>query len=509
MKQLGTVAYRAAPDALAAQPPLRRFAGPWSLWALGVSVVITGEFSGWNTGLTVGGFGGLLIATIVITVMYLALAFSLAEMSAAMPFTGGAYGFARAALGPHGACVAGLAQVIEYVLSAAAVGVVLGSYIDAYVASITGIDLPDPVFWGLLYVLFVGLNIHGAATTFRVAIVLAILALAALAVFWVLALPAFDIDLALDVPVKPGGTTWLPNGLIGIAWAIPFAMWFYLAIEAVPLAAEESARPQHGVPRGLAWGVGTLVVAALLTLVLNSAVPPGAAKIGATNEPLLAGLSGILGGQINTGLLVLIGIAGQAGSFHAMIYAYGRSIFAMARAGYLPPALATVHQGRRTPHLALMLGGAVGLAVTLIAKLAPQGVPLEAMLISMSAFAAIISYILQMLAFTRLRRRYADLPRPYVSPLGATGAVTALVIAMAALLFMFLDPTLRAGMFGCAAVIAAGLAYFLLFARHRLIRSPEEIFALAQSGHERDALDFKGEAAAAAAPARSEVRAHG
>ncbi len=487
MNHLG-VTYRATPEALAAQAPLRRFAGAWSLWALGVSVVITGEFSGWNTGLTTGGFGGLLIATIVITVMYLALAFSLAEMSAAMPHAGAAYSYARTALGPFAGCAAGLAQIISYVMAGAAVVVTFGAYLQSFLTAHADLSLPEPVWWAALYVLFGGLNVHGAATTFRVAIVLSVIALAALVGFWVIALPAFDLDLALNVPVAAGGTIYLPNGLTGIALAIPYAIWFYLAIESVPLAAEEARRPEYGVPRGLAWGIVTLVVAALVTFVLNSGVPPGAAKIGASPEPLLAGFTGVLGDGASPALLAAIGVAGQAASFHATIYAYGRSIFAMGRSGYLPTSLAVVLPGRGTPHYALIAGSVVGFLVALAGKLIPEEVGLGTVLISMSVFAAIISYILQMLSFASLRRRHPDMARPYMSPFGATGAVTALVISGAALIFMILDTSLRPGLLGCLVVMAAGLLYFVLYARHRLIRSPEEAVARAEAGHERDAL---------------------
>jgi len=500
MRGLGAVSYRATPDALAAQAPLRRYAGPWSLWALGVSVVISGEFSGWNTGLITGGFGGLLIATVVVTVMYLALSFSLAEMSAAMPHAGASYSFARTGLGPIAGCVAGLAQIVSYVMGAAVVVVTLGDYLQSLVSAHSSLSLPAPVWWAALYVLFIGLNMHGAATTFRVAIALSFVALAALVGFWVVALPAFDLSLALNVPASPGGTAYLPHGLAGIAWAIPFAIWFYLAIESVPLAAEEAKQPAHGVPRGLAWGIATLIVAAFFTLVLNSGVPPGAAEIGASSEPLLAGIVGVRGEHARPAVLAVIGVAGQAASFHAMIYAYGRSVFALARSGYLPTTLARTQPGRATPHHALIAGGLVGFVMALAGKLLPEQIGLGAVLISMSAFAALISYILQMLAFARLRRHNPDLPRPYVSPLGATGAVTALVIAVAALAFMLMDPALRAGMIGCAVILAAGLAYFLLFARHQLIRSPEEAFALAQSGHERDALGPAAEAAPGGRP---------
>ena len=62
--------------------------------------VISGEFYGWNFGLGTGGFGGLAIAGVLMAIMYYGLVYSIAEMSPALPHTGGAYSFARSAMGP-------------------------------------------------------------------------------------------------------------------------------------------------------------------------------------------------------------------------------------------------------------------------------------------------------------------------------------------------------------------------------------------------------------------------
>jgi len=82
-----SVSYRDVDQDYFAKRTLRRHAGVWSLWALGVAAVISGDFFGWNFGLEFG-FGGLLVATLVITVMYLGLCYSIAEMSPALPHTG-------------------------------------------------------------------------------------------------------------------------------------------------------------------------------------------------------------------------------------------------------------------------------------------------------------------------------------------------------------------------------------------------------------------------------------
>ncbi|BBK42947.1 amino acid ABC transporter permease [Allostella vacuolata] len=475
MIRLDAVSYRPGP---VGGPGLRRYAGPWSLWGLAVSVVITGEFAGWNTGLLEGGFGGMLVATLLMSVMYVAISLSLAELSAAMPHSGAAYAFTRIAFGPTLGCAAGIAQVVEFTLAAAAVAVGLGGYVRT-LALQAGLDLPNVVWWAVLYAVFIGLNVHGVVTLFRLAIGLAVVALLALVGFWVRAVPHFDLALALDILPAAGGSTWLPNGLVGIAWAVPFAVWFYLSIEAVALAAEETRDPARAIPRGFAWGIATLVAAALPTFILNSGVPPGATIIGQADEPLLVALAALQGDRPRPILLAIIGIAGQAASFHAMIYAYGRSIHALARAGYLPDALARLHPTRRTPHVALIAGGVLGFAVAVAGDLLPEALGLEALLIAMAVLAAVVSYILQMLAFLQLRRAQPDMARPYRSPFGATGAMTALVIALAAVVLMLFDSRLLPGFAGCAAVAGAGLAYYAFHARHRLRHSPEEDAALA------------------------------
>ena len=78
---------------------LQRHAGAAALWGLGVAAVISGDFSGWNFGIGQAGWGGMLIATIVVGGMYLLMIYSISERSAAMPHTGGAYSFARSAMG--------------------------------------------------------------------------------------------------------------------------------------------------------------------------------------------------------------------------------------------------------------------------------------------------------------------------------------------------------------------------------------------------------------------------
>ena len=457
---------------------LRRHARVGSLWALGVGAVISGDFFGWNFGLAVGGFGGLFLATLIITVLFAGLCFSIAEMSPALPHTGGAYSFARSAMGPWGGFVTGLAENMEYVLTPAVIVVGIGSYLGAI------FETPaqwEPLWWALSYVIFVGLNIAGVEISFRFTVVITLLALAILAVFWIGALPHVDFSrFALDIEATGDGSRWLPFGFRGVLAALPFAIWFYLAIEQLPLAAEESHDPGRDMPRGILLGLLTLVVCAFLTLILSASIAPGAAALGESEEPLFEGLRTIFGDGVGTRVLAGVALAGLVASFHSIIFAYGRQIFSLSRAGYFPRWLSKTLPKRETPATALIVGALLGYAVALaIHRLGPES-PVGAVLLNLAVFGAVISYVLQMLSFILLRIRLPDMERPYKSPLGIPGAALALAIAALTLVALFLaDPVYQKVALGAALWYALGLLYFAVYGRKRLVYSPEEAFAAA------------------------------
>jgi ethanolamine permease len=483
-----SVKYEKAEDGYLEARGLKRYAGSWSLWALGVGAVISGDFFGWNFGLGAGGFGGLLVATIIIAIMYIGLCYSIAEMSPALPHTGGAYSFARTAMGPWAGFTTGLAENMEYVLTPAVIVVGIGGYLGSIFNSLLGIDLPAPAWWAISYAIFVGINIVGVELTFKFTVFITFLALAILAVFWIGAIPHFSMDHALNIAPQAGNSIWFPMGYEGIAAALPFAIWFYLAIEQLPLAAEEAHDPVKDMPKGLLWGILTLIIASFLTLFLNAGIAPGAEAVGASDEPLFLAFQTIFGDGIGASLLALVAVAGLIASFHSIIYAYGRNIFSLSRAGYFPKWLSVTHSTRKTPHIALITGAVLGYIVALFIHYSEDifgSVPVGAVLLNMAVFGAVIAYIMQMLAFVKLRS-ISGIERPYVSPLGNAGAIIAGLIALVTLVFLFLNEEYRIGVIGCAVWFAGGLAYFAFYARHRMILSPEEEFAESHkaTGHE-------------------------
>ncbi|MGB0387363.1 MAG: amino acid permease [Ardenticatenaceae bacterium] len=312
------------------------------LWGLGVGATIFGHFFGWNFGVWEAGFWGMVIATLLVAVMYLCLVFSVAELSAALPGAGGFYSFARHAFGPFGGLICGTMTLIQYLVMPAVMVVFIGSYLNQLIPSV-----PVFVWWVLSYAIFVSINIASVRWTLRVSSALTLLAILILIVFYVSAVVTGSVNEPLLANINSfsfQSTILLPKGWSGVFAALPFAVWFYLAVEQLPVAAEETPDVAKNMPRALIGTFFTLLLLSLLTLFIGSNIDNGVLTVGRSLAPLPDGFNSIFGIEI---IAILIGLIALMASFHAMIYAYGRVLFALSRAGYLPRWLSTTSARNR------------------------------------------------------------------------------------------------------------------------------------------------------------------
>jgi ethanolamine permease len=473
------VTYQEASEGYWEKRQLVRTAGFWGLWGLGIAAVISGDFSGWNLGLGEAGWGGLLIASIVITIMYFGMLFSIGEMAAAMPHTGGAYSFARASMGPWGGFVTGFAETIEYVFTTAVIVYFSAGYADAVTAELFDLSMPTWVWWIILYAIFVALNAWGAELSFKFALVVAIISIGILVLFGILALVngAVDFGKLLDIPAEEGGSSFLPFGVAGIFFALPFAMWFYLGIEELPLAAEETHQPGRDIPKAGIWGLVTLVGTGALVLFLNPAVT-GSAALAASGEPLLDGFRAFMPADLAA---VLSGFAliGLLASLQGIMYAYGRNMYSLSRAGYYPKVLSLTGT-RQTPYIALVTGAVIGFVALVIVNF-NEGA--GGVVLNIAVWGAVLAYMLQMISFVLLRRKFPNARRPWVSPTGNWGAIVAFVIAAVTFVGVLVNPTYRPAIIAIVVFYAIGLLVFGLYGRHRLVLSPEEEYAVTGGLH--------------------------
>ena len=376
----------------------------WVLLAgLGVAYVISGDFAGWNFGLAEGGWGGLLIATVLMGTMYTCMVFALAELSSTISTAGGGYGFGRRALGPWGGFLTGTAILIEYAIAPAAIVVFIGGYVEALDI---GISAGWPVYL-VFYAVFVGIHLIGVGEALKLMFAITAIAVVALIVFVVAMIPEFDASNLTDIAPDRRGrlVDFLPFGIGGIWAAFPFAIWFFLAVEGVPLAAEETRDPKRDMPRGLIAAMMILLVFAALMLLTG----PGAAGSRRSWSPTTRCPRRSTPPRARAAASATSSTTSASPAwsrrFFSIIFAYSRQLFSLSRAGYLPRAL-SVTGGRKVPFVALIVPALVGF---LLAAITEDG----ATMINIAVFGATVSYVLMILSHIVLRRREPDLERPY------------------------------------------------------------------------------------------------
>lgn len=439
---------------------LTKTLGTFQLWGIAVGLVISGEYFGWSYGWASAGTLGFLVTSAFIALMYTTFIFSFTELTTAIPHAGGPFEYSRRAFGPTGGYIAGFATLIEFVFAPPAIALAIGAYVNVQFPAL------DPKWVAVgAYVVFMALNIAGMtiAASFELAVTL--VAIFELLVFMGVVAPGFSAANFVKGGWA-GADSFSLGSLTGIVAAIPFAIWFFLAIEGVAMAAEEARTPRRSIPIAYIGGILTLV--ALATGVMVFAGGSGDwTKLSNINDPLPQAMKTIVGE--NSGwlhMLVWLGLFGLVASFHGIIIGYSRQIFALSRAGYLPPLLGRVHPTRRTPHLAILAGGGVGILAIFSDQLIQfGGQSLTANIVTMSVFGAIVMYILSMASLFKLRRSEPALERPFRAPLFPWFPAFALGAAVVCLLTMAWFNPLVAGLF--VALMVVGYLYFLTTASRR------------------------------------------
>lgn len=423
---------------------LKRTLGPVMLWGLGVGYVISGMYFGWNLGLEKGGTLGLAVATFFIIIMYLTFTFSYTELACAIPKAGGAFDYAIRALGKNWGFLGGMAQNIEFIFAPPAIAFAIGAYLNIFLPSIPIIAIA--IF---AYLIFTALNIYGVEAAASFELIITIIAVVGLLLFAGTALPHFEW--------KNLEHNALPNGWAGAFAALPFAIWFFLAIEGVANVAEETINPQRNVLIGFGSAILTLVVLCLLTFTASIGVggwevivfPEAGAD--PSDSPLPLAIAATVGSShFLYQAVTIIGLFGLVASFHGIILAAGRASFEFGRVGFAPKVLGKVHQRFKTPANALVLNMAIGIIALLTGKTGE--------IITIACFGALSLYIISMVALLVLRKKEPNLDRPFKVPLYPFSPIIALIIASVAFIAITIyNPLLALIYFG---ILAIAFAWF-------------------------------------------------
>lgn len=380
----------------------------WQLWGIAVGLVISGEYFGWSYGWASAGTLGFLAATLLVATMYTTFIFSFTELTTAIPHAGGPFAYAQRAFGEFGGYLAGAATLIEFLFAPPAIALAIGAYLNVQFPSLAPRHAAV-----LAYLLFMTINIVGVKIAASFELFITVLAIIELVVFMAVVAPGFHIGNFL-AGGWAGQDHFSVGALHGMFAAVPFAIWFFLAIEGVAMAAEEAERPSHSIPIAYIAGIVTLLALALGVMLFAGSVGDWR-RLANINDPLPQAMKIVVGSSSGwLHMLVWLGLFGLIASLHGIIFGYSRQIFALARAGYLPALFSRVHPRLGTPWIAILAGGVVGIAAIYSDSwITIGGQPLTANIVTMSVLGALVMYATSMLALFRLRSKEPFLERPF------------------------------------------------------------------------------------------------
>jgi ethanolamine permease len=310
---------------------------------------------------------------------------------------------------------------------------------------------------------------------------LAIASVAIILIFSVGAIGKFDSSLLFNILPEADQANWLPKGFGGIFNALPYAIWLYLGIEVVPLAAEE-AQDGKDVSKAMLRGMYVLIPLSILILVLNTGLPImgegntiGAIAVAASNEPFNDGLAIIFGNGFLNQVMRLSVLFILLAGFPACIYASSRLFFALSRAGFFPRWI-SVTNGSGMPARAAILSSAIVFLLTLGSQFfTKNNQAIDTAFVNMAVASAVISYGLVMCSYIKLKISRPNLLRPYVSPVGIPGAIVGVVLSVVAFISCFANPDYRNSVYLVVGVFAIASGYFWIYSRNQLVADTDEL----------------------------------
>jgi amino acid transporter len=375
------------------------------------------------------------------------------ELGAAMPASGGSFGYLREAFGreTYGRLMAFL-FVWQFILSGPLE--IASGYIGfANYAGYIWTGLTP----GRLLVLSSAVGLVNIALLYRritsiatITVALWIGTMVTTIAVVVTGLLHFDRRVAFDFP--PGAFTFSLGFLFGLGAASRIGVYDYLGYYDVCYIGDEVKDPGRVIPRSIV--ISTAAVAALYLAINLSiiGVVPWRDFVPAATSPNAQFVVSVfmekIYGSTVASLFTLMILWTAFGSVFALLLGYSRVPYAAARDGYFLAPFGRLHATGGFPHVSLIVLGALSIVSSFFA--------LEVVIDALIATRIVVQFIGQIAGVVLLRRRAPAMPRPFriwLYPLPV-------VVAAVGWLFIFSTTGARVMLFGLG-VLALGVVCFL------------------------------------------------
>jgi amino acid transporter len=339
---------------------------------------------------------------------------SFAMAGSRVSLTGGIYAYVETAFGPFVGFLCGVLIWLACLLAAASVATALSTSVGVAVPAVRG-GLGRALFLGLIYLVFVPMNVRGVALGTRLVETMTVAKLLPLALLIVVGLGQVDAS-DLVIGLAP------PSAVAAASLTLIFA---FVGVEVALVPSGEIREPARTIPRAvfLALGISTLIYMAI-QLIAHATLGADLARF--ADAPLAEVASRVLGTWGRT-LMLVGGAVSMLGFLSGDILGTPRNLFAFARDGFLPASLARLHPRHHTPAAAIIGHGLMAWGLACIGTFG--------VLVLLSNVALLTSYFLCCLAAIELSRRdVRSGGTPFVVPGGPLVPVLACLVLAALLM---------------------------------------------------------------------------
>jgi ethanolamine permease len=438
---------------------LLRVLGPAHVWALGVGIVLVGEFMGWNFSVGKGGALGSLMACWVIGLLYTCVAMIDSEVTSTVAAAGGQYAQAKHIVGPLMAFNVALYLVMAYTMLEAADALVTGDLVTTVAGEFGHKDLNPHGFVVLTIVVLAWLNYRGVFTTLTVNLVITAAAFLSILLLFVAVRPWNPTEVLKHRELLSG----LPYGWIGVIAAFQFGIWYYLGIEGTCQAAEEVRSPGRSLPLGTMCGMITLLIAATLTWYVASGLLPWE-YLGQARVPLYDAAK-ITGSTTLQAVLFAGTLFSTVASANGCINDAARAWFSLGRDRYMPAWFAGVHPRYHTPYRAILFFVPIAIAFAYTGLLDQ--------VITFSILSGLLGYTLMPMNMILFRRKWplGSIRRGYIHPFHPAPAICLLLLCITTYFAIFL---------GYGTQLLAMMSFYIVasiwfvFRRYRFVRRGDQ-----------------------------------
>lgn len=365
------------------------------------------------------------LAYLVAGLLILPAMFSIAEISTALPRSGGAYFFLDRSLGPLMGTIGGLGTYLALVFKTAFAIVGIGAYAAFFW------EVPVKTIAIAATFFFMGLNLVGAKKTSNLQNFFVVFLLIVLGTFIVDGLYNIFFTAKIDQPsINNHFKPFLTHGFEGIVTTAGFVFVSYLGLTKVASVAEEIKNPERNIPMGMLLSlVITSIIYFLGVFIMVSLIEPGDfAKDLAPAATAVKQLFTWMPGNLGTYLMIGAAMAAFASTGNAGLMSSSRYPFAMGRDKLFPPVFSKVGK-RGTPVTSIVLTSALILFFILI--LTEEGIAKMA-----STFNLIIFMLINFSVIVFRKSNIESYDPGYKSPLYPGMQVAGIFISMVLIVYM-------------------------------------------------------------------------